>query len=70
MHGLDALTGFQAQKEAVTDALKRALKGFGNVLGLCIYDKDFNKEIAKIKPGPPVSHTLRIPKSELIDSNH
>lgn len=45
----------QAQKEAVTDALKRALKTFGNVLGLCIYDKEFNNQISKIKPGPPVS---------------
>jgi len=31
----------KARKEAVTDGLKRALKGFGNALGNCINDKDF-----------------------------
>lgn len=50
----------QAQKEAVTDATKRALKTFGNVLGLCIYDKEFNNQISKIKAGPPVSVKLMI----------
>jgi len=30
-----------ARKEAVTDGLKRALKGFGNALGNCINDKNF-----------------------------
>lgn len=29
-----------ASKEAVTDALKRALKNFGDQFGLCLYDKD------------------------------
>lgn len=48
----------QAQKEAVTDATKRALKTFGNVLGLCIYDKEFNNQISKIKAGPPVCARL------------
>jgi DNA repair and recombination protein RAD52 len=31
----------KARKEAVTDALKRALKSFGNVLGNCLKDKDY-----------------------------
>jgi DNA repair and recombination protein RAD52 len=30
----------KAKKEAVTDAMKRALRNFGNVLGNCLYDKD------------------------------
>ncbi|KAI8055022.1 hypothetical protein BDF22DRAFT_725482 [Syncephalis plumigaleata] len=30
----------KAKKEAVTDGLKRALRGFGNVLGNCLYDKN------------------------------
>jgi len=44
----------QAKKEAVTDATKRALKTFGNVLGNCLYDKDYAKEVVKMKV-PPVS---------------
>ncbi|EKD04001.1 DNA strand annealing [Trichosporon asahii var. asahii CBS 8904] len=52
------------KKEAVTDATKRALKTFGNVLGLCIYDKEFNNQISKIKPGPPVEDLYRRPEFE------
>jgi DNA repair and recombination protein RAD52 len=44
----------QAKKEAVTDATKRALKSFGNVLGNCLYDKEYAKEVVKMKV-PPVS---------------
>ena len=36
-----ALSIEKARKEAVTDALKRALKSFGNVLGNCLNDKDY-----------------------------
>lgn len=36
----------RAKKSAVTDALKRSLRGFGNALGNCLYDKDF---LAKIE---------------------
>ena len=45
----------QCRKEAVTDALKRALRNFGNLLGNCLYDKEYTREIQKIKPPPPVS---------------
>lgn len=31
----------KAKKEAATDAMKRALRNFGNVLGNCLYDKDY-----------------------------
>ncbi|KAL0263488.1 DNA repair protein rad52 [Diplodia seriata] len=31
----------KAKKEAATDALKRALRTFGNVLGNCLYDKNY-----------------------------
>jgi recombination DNA repair RAD52 pathway protein len=38
----------------VSDALKRALRLFGNGLGNCIYDKDYTKDInsgqLKIEP--------------------
>ncbi|KAG4305716.1 hypothetical protein PORY_000626 [Pneumocystis oryctolagi] len=38
----------KAKKEGTTDALKRALRTFGNVLGNCLYDKTYLKEIGKI----------------------
>lgn len=41
-HGYDVDLGLaheSAIKEAVTDALKRALRGFGNPFGLALYDK-------------------------------
>jgi DNA repair and recombination protein RAD52 len=49
----------QAKKEAVTDATKRALKTFGNVLGNCLYDKEYAKEVVKMKV-PPVSYPSAI----------
>ena len=36
-----ALSIEKARKEAVTDAMKRALKSFGNILGNCLSDKDY-----------------------------
>jgi DNA repair and recombination protein RAD52 len=42
----------QAQKEAVTDGIKRCLRNFGNVLGNCLYDKDYNREVGKVKVQP------------------
>jgi recombination DNA repair RAD52 pathway protein len=45
---------FQAKKEAVTDGVKRALRNFGNILGLCLYEKSFTQEVIKIKPQPVV----------------
>ncbi|KAI9638506.1 recombination protein Rad52 [Dioszegia hungarica] len=44
----------KAKKEAVTDATKRALRSFGNVLGNCLYDKSFTANVSKMKV-PPVS---------------
>ncbi|KAJ5051437.1 uncharacterized protein L3040_001216 [Drepanopeziza brunnea f. sp. 'multigermtubi'] len=41
----------KAKKEGTTDGLKRALKNFGNVLGNCLYDKDYLKNVTKIKVG-------------------
>ncbi len=35
----------KARKEAVTDAIKRALRIFGNHLGNCCYDKDYLRSI-------------------------
>ncbi|KAL9084762.1 MAG: hypothetical protein Q9159_005047 [Coniocarpon cinnabarinum] len=42
----------KARKEAVTDALKRALRNFGKVLGNCLYDKDYLSKVTKIKIAP------------------
>ena len=51
---------WKCKKEAVTDALKRALRNFGNLLGNCLYDKSFVNEVIKIKVQPP-----KFDKSEL-----
>jgi DNA repair and recombination protein RAD52 len=42
----------KAKKEAATDAMKRALRNFGNVLGNCLYDKDYLQKITKVKVAP------------------
>ncbi|KAF8418533.1 RAD52 DNA repair protein [Tirmania nivea] len=42
----------KAKKEGATDALKRALRNFGNVLGNCVYDKNYIKEVTKLRPPP------------------
>ncbi|KAI0703735.1 Rad52/22 family double-strand break repair protein-domain-containing protein [Cytidiella melzeri] len=44
----------KCKKEAVTDGVKRALRNFGNLLGNCLYDKQYAQEIVKVKV-PPVS---------------
>ncbi|KAF9084851.1 DNA repair protein rad52 [Mortierella sp. AD031] len=36
----------KAKKEAATDALKRALTSFGNLLGTCLYDKNYTKYLS------------------------
>lgn len=42
----------KAKKEGTTDGLKRALRNFGNVLGNCIYDKEYLKQVNKVKAAP------------------
>lgn len=42
----------KAKKEAATDAMKRALRNFGNVLGNCLYDKDYLQKVTKVKVAP------------------
>lgn len=41
----------KAKKEGTTDALKRALRNFGNVLGNCVYDKEYIAKVSKVKAG-------------------
>lgn len=50
----------KALKEAVTDATKRALKGFGLRLGLSLYDKEHVREMKK---GPPPQRGFSAPPS-------
>lgn len=38
----------------MTDGVKRALRNFGNLLGLCLYEKSYAQEVIKIKPQPVV----------------
>lgn len=45
----------KSKKEGTTDALKRALRNFGNVLGNCIYDKEYLAKVTKVKAGPVCS---------------
>ena len=42
----------KAKKEGTTDGLKRALRSFGNILGNCIYDKEYISKVTKIKVAP------------------
>lgn len=42
----------KAKKEGTTDGLKRALRNFGNVLGNCVYDKEFVRQVTKVKAQP------------------
>jgi len=42
----------KAKKEGTTDALKRTLRTFGNVLGNCVYDKEFVTKVTKMKIVP------------------
>jgi DNA repair and recombination protein RAD52 len=42
----------KAKKEAATDAMKRALRSFGNVLGNCLYDKGYLSKVTKLKVAP------------------
>ncbi|SMN17835.1 similar to Saccharomyces cerevisiae YML032C RAD52 Protein that stimulates strand exchange by facilitating Rad51p binding to single-stranded DNA [Maudiozyma saulgeensis] len=71
-----------AKKTAVTDALKRAMRCYGNALGNCFYDKDFLSKIDKMKYDPPdieeanlyrasdeYSERSRAPTKEVHDEN-
>ncbi|KAL9641148.1 MAG: hypothetical protein Q9204_000246 [Flavoplaca sp. TL-2023a] len=42
----------KAKKEGTTDGMKRALRSFGNILGNCVYDKDYVAKVSKIRVAP------------------
>lgn len=50
----------KARKEAVTDAMKRALRMFGNRLGNCAYDKAFLRHVRQ-GTKPPVQAISKPP---------
>ena len=52
----------KAKKEAVTDAMKRCLKDFGNALGNCIYDKEYLKHLSKC----PSTSKMDLDQSKII----
>ncbi|KAI8867543.1 dsRNA-binding domain-like protein [Ramicandelaber brevisporus] len=60
----------KSKKEAVTDALKRALKTFGNSLGSCVYNKAFLTKVARVKSKPfsGVDETTLIRSAPELDS--
>lgn len=41
----------KASKEAATDSIKRALRQFGEVLGNCLYNKEYLQRVAHVKSG-------------------
>jgi len=41
----------KAGKEAATDAIKRALRQFGEALGNCLYNKEYLQRVARVKSG-------------------
>lgn len=64
-HGYDVDCGLaheSAIKEAVTDALKRALRTFGNPFGLALYDKSRENVGYDLPPFDPVAAHDRIVK--------
>ena len=67
----------KAKKEGTTDGLKRALRTFGNVLGNCIYDKEYVKKVSKVKvgaarwdPNDLHRHAEYVPKRDPEDKMH
>lgn len=45
----------KAKKQGVSDALKRSMRSFGNLLGNCIYDKEYLADLPRVKLPPSVS---------------
>ncbi|WFD32218.1 SNAP receptor [Malassezia sp. CBS 17886] len=44
----------KSKKEAVTDSIKRGLKTFGRLLGNCLYDRSYSREVMKM-PAQPIA---------------
>lgn len=64
-----AIAHEKARKEAATDALKRALRQFGNSLGNCCYDKKYVKEIQNVhKVGEKALDSTELLRKNVMDS--
>lgn len=50
----------KCKKEATTDALKRALRKFGNSLGNCLYNNNFGKQVSRMSSRPYAINKERI----------
>ena len=50
----------QAKKTAVTDATKRALRLFGDLLGNCLYDKNYLSKLKGMSKNPVGHFSFRI----------
>lgn len=49
-NGKSQATVFEkAKKEGVTDGIKRALRQFGNILGLCLADPEYMSKVKRLK---------------------
>ncbi|ORY92366.1 Rad52/22 family double-strand break repair protein-domain-containing protein [Syncephalastrum racemosum] len=59
----------KAKKEAVTDAMKRAARMFGDAVGNCLYDKRFLQGIQNMK-APPVSRASGCRNTEALTQIH
>ncbi|KAL8704091.1 MAG: hypothetical protein Q9201_002752 [Fulgogasparrea decipioides] len=42
----------KAKKQGTTDALKRALRNFGNILGNCFHDRDYMSKVTRMQVAP------------------
>lgn len=55
----------KAKKEAATDALKRALRQFGNALGNCCYDKEYLRSLQKAPGSKALDSKKTLKQSDL-----
>lgn len=59
-----------AMKSAITNAFKRAAANFGNVLGLCLYDKAYINEFIKEKKNKRITLNEKKVIEELYEMSH
>lgn len=60
----------KARKEAVTDALKRTLRIFGDRLGNCAYDKEFLRNVKKSAPSTAASNYANYPNTGIAPNSN
>eukprot|EP00039_Didymoeca_costata_P004480 m.73496 g.73496 ORF g.73496 m.73496 type:complete len:314 (-) comp12422_c1_seq1:962-1903(-) len=60
----------RAKKSSITDATKRALKMFGNALGLCLHDKEYLKVIKRAQKKEKITYELDNMKRHSMSNIH